>query len=169
MALFPEVTIKSKKGSLKLQPLHVDQQLCSVPKSGLPSLNIPPKLGVSYIKTYIYLDISNVQQVSKSQTKALFDLFFDVQDDDNRLEVDVVYFESDDTERHQNCRYQVEGWITHYAIIDPVQDLQRYCNPHWEPSFENWRSDFPIIGGTSYMALLRVEVTGGLRKRARLQ
>jgi hypothetical protein len=159
MALFPELTIKSKNGTEKLRPLHVDQQKCSVPKSGLTGLGIASRPGVEYMKTYVYIDISNVEQTPKSQTKALFDMFFDAQGHENILDIDVVYFQDDTPQQKEVCRYRFKGWITQYIIIDPVTDLRRYVDPDWNPSYENLQSSFPLIGGDSYMALLRLELT----------
>jgi hypothetical protein len=159
MALFPEVTIKSKKGTEVLQPLHVDQHKCSVPKSGLTGLGIAPRQGVEYAKTYVYLDISNIEQTPKRQTKALFDLFFDAQDHENILDIEVVYFEDATPHQKEFCRLKFKGWITQYIIIDPVTDLRRYVNANWDPADENSQSSFPSIGGESYMAMLRLELT----------
>jgi hypothetical protein len=159
MALFPKVTIKSKDRTETFDPLHVDQRKCSAPKSGLTGLGISPRLGVEYVKTYVYIDISNIEQTPKSKSKALFDMFFDAQDHENILDVEVVYFQDNTPQQKEICRYKFKGWITQYAIIEPVTDLRRYVTPDWDPSFETLQSSFPSIGGDSYMALLRLELT----------
>jgi hypothetical protein len=160
MALFPTVTIKSKDSTETFIPLHVDQRKFSAPKSGLTDLGITPRLGVEYMKTYVYIDISNIQEIPKSMSKALFDMFFDAQDHENILDIEVVYFQGHPRQQKEICRYKFKGWITQYAIIAPVTDLQQYVAPDWDPSFGNLQSSFPSIGGGSYMALLRLELTG---------
>jgi hypothetical protein len=159
MALFPQVIIRFSGKTEQLWPLHVDQQKCSVPKSGLTGLGVAPRQGVEYMKTYVYIDISNVKEVPKSQTEALFDLFFEAQGHDSILDIEVVYFQDDTPQQKEVCKYKFRGWITQYVIIDPVTDLRRYVNPNWEPADDNWQSSFPSIGGDSYMALLRLELT----------
>jgi hypothetical protein len=159
MALFPKVTIKSKGRTETFDPLHVDQQRCSVPQSGQRGLGNAPRLGVDSMKTYVYIDISNIERTPKSKTKALFDMFFDSQDHENILDIEVVYFQDPTPQQREICRYKFKGWITQYTIIDPVTDLRRYVNPNWDPSHEDWQTNFPSIGGDSYMALLRLELT----------
>jgi hypothetical protein len=159
MALFPEVTIKSKDRTEKLIPLHVDHLSCSVPQSGLTDFGIAPSLGVESMKTYVYIDISNIKHIPKSTSKALFDMFFDSQDHENILDIQIVYF-YDKNRQQVSCRYKFKGWITQYVIIDPVTDLRRYVAPDWNPSFERTQLSLPLIGGDSYMALLRLELTG---------
>jgi hypothetical protein len=158
MALFPEVTIKSKKSTEKFKPLHVDQFNCSVNQSGQSDLGVQSQ-GVEYAKSYVYIDISNIKQIPKRQTRALFDMFFDAQDHENILDIDVVFFQDSTPQQKEVCRYKYKGWITQYVIIDPVTDLRRYVNRNWDPVHENWQSNFPTIGGKSYMALLRLELT----------
>jgi hypothetical protein len=158
MALFPELIIRSKKGIVeKLWPLQVDERSSSLTKSG--QMSPAPRQGVDYSKIYAYIDISNVVQVPKRQTKALFDLFFDAQDHENILDIEFKQFRDKDRKGNHIWRRKFKGWITQYAIIDPVTDLRGYVDPNWDPSDEHDKWNFLPIGGDSYMALLRLELT----------
>jgi hypothetical protein len=166
MALFPELTIK-RNGStlLKIQPHHVDQQRCSMPpgvrvyRGGRDS---SPPLRVEYKKTYVYIDISNDKQAPKSDTRTLFDLILAAQDQENILDFEIVYFKDNTNEKNDLCSYEFKGWITQFIIVDPVMDLWRYTNSTWDPTQEHLRGGSLVIGGTDYMVLLRLELTGAI-------
>jgi hypothetical protein len=161
MALFPELIIRSKSKNkvVKLWPLQVDKQTWLVPQSGQCGLS-PADIS----KAYAFIDISNVEQVPREKTKALFDLFFDAQDHVNILDIEIAYFQDNKREKNGMCRYRFRGWITQYVIIDPVTDLRRYVDSDWKPSREYLQSNLPSIGGDSYMALLRLELTAATDK-----
>jgi hypothetical protein len=159
MALFPQVTIKSNKRTERFNALFVDHHNWSVPQTGQPDLGGALSRGVEYVKSYVYIDISNIKQIPKDQTKALFNMFFEEQDDKNILDIEIVYFQDSTPQQKVVCRFKYRGWITQYVIIDPVTDLRRFVSSKWDPWDEDSRSRLLSIGGKSYMALLRLELS----------
>jgi hypothetical protein len=173
MALFPQVTIKSNKRTEIFKALFVDHHNWSVSQTGQTDLGGALSQGVEYVKSYVYIDISNINQIPKDKTKALFDMFFEEQDDEHILDIDIVYFQDSTPQQREVCRFKYRGWITQYVIIDPVTDLRRFVSSQWDPWDEDSRTRLLSIGGKSYMALLRLELSAatdpGNQKRNRCQ
>jgi hypothetical protein len=165
MAVFPKMTIRRKASTLlQIEPLQVDQLRCSVPRSGFPDgrVDANPQWGVEYMKTYVYANISN-NYFDKRNTRLLFDLFFESQNQEKILDFQFVYFKDNTPQEIELCTYEFKGWITQYIIIDPVMDLWRYVSPDWDPMRESRVGGFlPSIRNTSYMTVLRLELTGAV-------